>query len=53
MVMVMQCPDDLVGPTHRVRTIMAVVERLEVSRFCESIKARKGKPGQMRRIRAC
>jgi hypothetical protein len=42
VVMVMQCPDDLVGPTQPVRTIMAGVERLKVSRFCESIKAREG-----------
>src|SRR5215469_2967449 len=33
MVMVMRCRDDLVGPTQPVRTIMAVVERLKVSRF--------------------
>ena len=29
MAMVVQCPDDLVGPAHPVRLVMAVVEKLE------------------------
>jgi hypothetical protein len=34
MAMVVQCPDDLVGPTHPVRMVMAVVEQdvVKVSR---------------------
>src|SRR5713101_5620998 len=31
--MVVQCPDDLVGPSHAVRMVMAVVEKLDVSGF--------------------
>jgi len=46
MLMVVQCLDDLVGPTHPVHSIMAGVERLEGSRFCESIKAREGQAGR-------
>ena len=44
--MVVQCPDDLVGPTHPVRLVMAVVEKLDLSRFCEPIKAREGMAGR-------
>ena len=44
--MVVQCPDDLVGPTHAVRMVMAVVEKLDVSSFCEPIQAREGRPGR-------
>lgn len=44
--MVVQCPDDLVGPSHAVRLVMAVVEKLDVSRFCEPIKAREGTAGR-------
>lgn len=44
--MVVQCPDDLVRPDHPVRTVMAVVETLDVSRFCEPIKAREGEAGR-------
>lgn len=44
--MVVQCPDDLVGPTHPVRMVMAVVETLDVSAFCEPIKAREGMAGR-------
>jgi len=44
--MVVQCPDDLVGPAHPVRMVMAVVEKLDVSRFCEAIKAREGMAGR-------
>ncbi|MGC2208555.1 MAG: IS1182 family transposase [Candidatus Korobacteraceae bacterium] len=46
MAMVVQCPDDLVGPTHPVRMVMAVVETLNVSQFCEPIKAREGMAGR-------
>jgi transposase len=46
MAMVVQCPDDLVAATHPVRMVMAVVERLEVSRFFEPIKAREGLAGR-------
>jgi transposase len=46
MAMVVQCPDDLVGPTHPVRMVMAVVEKLDLSRFCEPIKARAGGAGR-------
>lgn len=44
--MVVQCADDLVSAQHPVRTVMAVVETLDVSRFCESIKARDGVAGR-------
>ena len=44
--MVVQCPDDLVGPDHPVRMVMAVVETLDVSRFCEPIQAREGEAGR-------
>jgi transposase len=44
--MVVQCPDDLVGPTHPVRMVMAVVEKLDVARFCEPIQAREGVAGR-------
>ena len=46
MAMVVQCPDDLVGIQHSVRLVMAVVEKLDVSRFCEPIKAREGFAGR-------
>ena len=46
MAMVVQCPDDLVAATHPVRRVMAVVERLDVSSFCEPIKAREGLAGR-------
>jgi transposase len=44
--MVVQCVDDLVGPAHPVRMVMAVVEKLEVSRFAEPIQAREGVAGR-------
>jgi transposase len=44
--MVMQCPDDLVGPEHRVRLVEAVVEKLDVGDFCQPIKAREGEAGR-------
>ena len=43
---VAQCPDDLVGSGHPVRLVAAVVEKLDVSAFCESIKAREGVAGR-------
>jgi transposase len=46
MAMVVQCPDDLVSPTHPVRVVLCVVEKLDLSRFHESIKARAGEAGR-------
>jgi transposase len=46
MAMVVQCPDDLVGAQHPVRLVMAVVEKLDLSRFCQAIKAREGLAGR-------
>ena len=46
MVMVMQCPDDLVSATHPVRRVAEVVEHLDLSGFCQPIKAREGVPGR-------
>ena len=40
------CIDDLVGVLHPVRTVMAVVETLEVSGFCQRIRAREGQAGR-------
>src|ERR1022692_5089919 len=45
MAMVVQCPDDLVPAQHAVRMVMALVERLDLSRFSEPIKAREGVAG--------
>ena len=44
--MVVQCPDDLVSPAHPVRLVLAVVSKLDLSRFQESIKAREGRAGR-------
>src|ERR1700689_2294427 len=44
--MVLQCADDLVGLLHPVRTVMALVEKLDVSGFCEPIRAREGIAGR-------
>ena len=44
--MVVRCPDDLVSLTHPVRMVMAVVEKLDLSRFCEPIQARAGVAGR-------
>ena len=44
--MVPQCADDLVRALHPVRTVMAVVEKLDVSGFCEPIRAREGIAGR-------
>ena len=46
--MVVQCPDDLVGAEHPVRMVMALVEKLDLSRFAEPIKAREGVAGSRR-----
>jgi transposase len=43
---VAQCPDDLVGAGHPVRLVSAVVEKLDVSSFYESIKSREGVAGR-------
>jgi transposase len=44
--MVVQCPDDLVSAGHAVRMVMAVVEKLDLKRFHEPIKARHGQAGR-------
>ena len=41
-----QCPDDWVAADHRVRMVAAVVERLDISRFGEAIRAREGTVGR-------
>jgi transposase len=41
-----QCPDDLVAADHPVRMVAAVVERLDISRFAEPIRAREGTVGR-------
>jgi transposase len=41
-----QCPDDLVPAEHEVRTVAAVVEKLDVSAFAEGIEAREGVAGR-------
>jgi len=46
MAMVVQCPDDLVPAQHPVRMVMGLVERLDLSRFSEPIKAREGVAGR-------
>jgi transposase len=46
MAMVVTCPDDLVSATHPVRMVMAVVEKLDLSRFHGPIKARHGVAGR-------
>src|SRR5208337_3982955 len=46
MAMVVQCPDDLVGAQHPVRLVMAGLDKLDLSRFCETIKAREGLAGR-------
>jgi len=44
--MVIQCPDDLVSANHAVRMVMAVVEKLDLARFHQPIKARQGQAGR-------
>jgi transposase len=46
MAMVTQCTDDLVPAQHPVRTVMALVETLDLSRFAEPIQAREGVAGR-------
>jgi transposase len=46
MEMRVQCLDDLVAADHPVRMVAAVVQRLDISRFCEPIRARKGMVGR-------
>jgi transposase len=43
---VAQCPDDLVGANHPVRSVAAVVAKLDASGFEEAIKARQGVAGR-------
>src|SRR5713226_605018 len=44
--MVVQCPDDLIPGQHPARMVMALVERLELSGFSETIQAREGVAGR-------
>jgi transposase len=44
--MLIQCPDDLVSASHPVRMVMSVVEKLDLERFREPIKAREGQAGR-------
>lgn len=44
--MVVECVDDLVSADHPVRQVMAVVEKLDLSRFHEAIKARQHQAGR-------
>jgi transposase len=44
--MLIRCPDDLVGANHPVRIVLAVVEKLDLERFHEPIKARAGQAGR-------
>jgi transposase len=46
MAWVTECLDDVVPTGHAVRLVMAVVEKLDVSRFGEAIKAREGQAGR-------
>jgi transposase len=41
-----QCPDALVPPTHPVRAVAALAATLDLSGFCEPIKAREGSAGR-------
>ena len=40
------CPDDLVPPDHEVRTVVAVVAKMDLSRFHEPIQAVEGEAGR-------
>ncbi|HWO29646.1 MAG TPA: transposase [Candidatus Acidoferrum sp.] len=40
------CIDELVALDHRVGTVMAVVDKLDVSGFCAPIRAREGRAGR-------
>jgi transposase len=46
MEMVPRCLDDVVSPEHPVRQIAEVVEHLDLSAFCQPIKAREGVAGR-------
>src|SRR5205807_108551 len=46
MEMRVQCPDDLVAADHPVRIVAAVVERLDIQKFSEPIRAREGMVGR-------
>jgi transposase len=46
MIMAVQCPDELVGATHPVRLVAAVVAGLDLARFREPILAREGVAGR-------
>ena len=46
MAMVVQCPDDLVPAQHAVRTVMALLETLDLARFSEPIRAREAVAGR-------
>lgn len=46
MEMLLRCKDDLVPTNHPVRTVEKVLERLDLSRFYDSIKARAGTKGR-------
>jgi transposase len=44
--MVVRCVDDLVPKEHPVRSVLALVQTLDLSLFCEPIKAREGVAGR-------
>jgi hypothetical protein len=46
LVLVAQCVDDLVAADHPVRMVAAVVEGLDVAKFCKPIKVREGAVGR-------
>ena len=46
MEMVVSCADDLVGKTHPVRAVAALVATMDLSGFCRPIKAREGNAGR-------
>ena len=46
MFLATQCLEDLVGATHPVRLVAAVVAKLDLSRFAEPIAAREGVAGR-------
>jgi transposase len=46
IIMAITCPDDWVDKDHEVRTIAAFVQTLDLSAFCEPIKAREGNAGR-------
>ncbi len=46
MKMVVRCHDDLVSADHPVRTVWALVATMDLSAFCEPIRAREGLVGR-------